>query len=130
MTALLLSLQVQSDPAVLQEAANLFMLRVAAAAVLFFIVAMLLLGFWKTVGEDPPRVDSHWGGFGGGLGGWHMSASLAYLLGALAFAIMFVAVVQPSKPSSGTSTKAEVGKTEGAKTEGATAVSPSMTPKR
>ena len=31
------------------------------------------------------EVESHWGGFGGGLGGWRFSRSLSYLLAALAF---------------------------------------------
>jgi hypothetical protein len=38
--------------------------------------------------DGPPRVDSHWGGLGGGLGGWRLSASLVYLIGACAFGVL------------------------------------------
>jgi len=40
-----------------------------------------------------PGIDSHWGGFGGGLGGWKVSPSLIYLTAAVAFGLMLTAVV-------------------------------------
>lgn len=39
-----------------------------------------------------PAFESHWGGLGGGLGGWRVSPSLLYLLGALGFASAVVAL--------------------------------------
>ena len=40
--------------------------------------------------EEVLGFESHWGGFGGGLGGWRLSASLVYLLASLAFAVLTV----------------------------------------
>jgi hypothetical protein len=121
-TALLLALQAQATPAVPLESLASAPLRWAAAGGLLLIVLFLLAGFWRTVRYDPPRLDSHWGGFGGGLGGWHMSASLAFLLGAIAFGLMFTAVVrEPPRPPSGDSKKADGGKTDAAKADGAKA---------
>jgi hypothetical protein len=37
----------------------------------------------------PPQVESQWGGIGGGMGGWRMSASLTYLVTALVFGVLF-----------------------------------------
>lgn len=37
----------------------------------------------------PPEIETHWGGIGGGLGGWRMSRSLGYLLVAMALAALF-----------------------------------------
>lgn len=54
-----------------------------ALTVLFgagFFIAVLL--------GDAPVVESHWGGLGGTLGGWRVSRSLVYLLGALAFGVI------------------------------------------
>lgn len=39
-----------------------------------------------------PAFESHWGGLGGGLGGWRVSPSLLYLMGALGFASAVVAL--------------------------------------
>lgn len=36
-----------------------------------------------------PAIESHWGGLGGGLGGWQMSPSLSYLVAAVVFGILF-----------------------------------------
>ena len=35
--------------------------------------------------EGWPGLETHWGGLGGGLGGWRVSPSVIYLLGALSF---------------------------------------------
>jgi hypothetical protein len=40
-----------------------------------------------------PAIESHWGGLGGGLGGWQMSSSLSYLIGAVVFGILFSVVI-------------------------------------
>jgi hypothetical protein len=61
------------------------------AAILLMIVAYLLMGFARHAQQEPPHVETHWGGLGGGLGGWRVSASLAYLVAALAFGGMFTA---------------------------------------
>ena len=37
-----------------------------------------------------PQIETHWGGIGGGLGGWRMSASLGYLIIATVLAVLFV----------------------------------------
>ncbi|HSL69165.1 MAG TPA: hypothetical protein VK864_02940 [Longimicrobiales bacterium] len=53
---------------------------------LLIIVIALLVGLLRALGRgDVPRVES-WDGFGGGLGGWQMSRSLALLIGAVLFA--------------------------------------------
>jgi hypothetical protein len=61
---------------------------VTALILLFFTLALLRL-FISHARNDPPRLETHWGGLGGGLGGWRMSASLGYLLAMLAFGAMF-----------------------------------------
>jgi hypothetical protein len=40
-----------------------------------------------------PRIESHWGGIGGGLGGWRLSRSLSYLLVAACCAVVFCAFI-------------------------------------
>lgn len=35
--------------------------------------------------EGWPGMETHWGGLGGGLGGWRVSPSVVYLMGALSF---------------------------------------------
>jgi len=40
-----------------------------------------------------PQVETHWGGLGGGIGGWRMSQSLTYLAAATAFGILFAVFV-------------------------------------
>lgn len=36
-----------------------------------------------------PQIETHWGGIGGGLGGWRMSTSLGYLLVAIVLMLLF-----------------------------------------
>jgi hypothetical protein len=61
---------------------------------------LFLWRFSEAVKEgDRPRLESHWGGFGGGLGGWEISSSLAYLLVAAALTFLFVLVaVEGTRP--------------------------------
>jgi hypothetical protein len=54
----------------------LCVLGVASLVFLGLFVASVLLG-------NAPRMDSHWGGLGGGLGGWQVSPSLAFLCAGL-----------------------------------------------
>lgn len=133
MTILFSILQVQGDSTLLQRAlASPATPRWTAAAMLLLVMLILLVGFLRTVREDPPRIESHWGGFGGGLGGWRMSASLAYLVAVIAFAAMFTMVVQQSKPPEDkqhvgadskkeSGGKADAGKADDGKVDGAKA---------
>jgi len=56
-----------------------------------FSVAFALL-FVRAAKDDPPNLETNWGGFGESLGGWTISTSLAYLIGAVAFAVALAAV--------------------------------------
>jgi hypothetical protein len=64
-----------------------------------FVVFSLL--FIMTVQQGSlPQIESHWGGFGGGLGGWRLSASLTYLVASISMAAIFtVCVLQGSPPT-------------------------------
>ncbi len=44
------------------------------------------------VADEAPVVESHWGGYGGGLGGWRVSPAWVYLLGAAACGAVAVAI--------------------------------------
>ncbi len=47
-------------------------------------------GFTNTVRRGEwPRLETSWGGLGGGLGGWRISPALAWLVGALLFGSAF-----------------------------------------
>ena len=48
-----------------------------------FLVAFLIV----VLRGDVPRLESDLGGFGGGLGGWQVSPSLAFLFGAIVFSL-------------------------------------------
>lgn len=52
-----------------------------------FLTAFFAGRFARAVDSDPdrPGFESHWGGLGGGLGGWRVSTSLVYLMAAIAF---------------------------------------------
>jgi hypothetical protein len=58
---------------------------VGIGAMLFFV-----LFIFGVVTGDVPRMESHWGGLGGGLGGWELSASLSFLIAALVLSGLFV----------------------------------------
>src|SRR4029450_7897614 len=45
-----------------------------------------------------PQVESHWGGIGGGLGGWRVSASLTYRAAAAVFGVLFAIFVMQLEP--------------------------------
>ena len=116
MTVPLPLLQVQS---VLSVATSFSWLRWVGAAILLAAALLLLSRFFATVERDPPRFESNWG-FGGSQGGWRMSASLAYLIGAVAFAVMFTIVAKPEPPPDSTKqTGADDKKTEGEKADAA-----------
>lgn len=51
--------------------------------------------------EAWPAVETHWGGLGGGLGGWRVAPAFVYLVGALAFGSLLVAVALQQPPAAG-----------------------------
>jgi|WetSurMetagenome_2_1015567.scaffolds.fasta_scaffold1048620_1 hypothetical protein len=55
-------------------------------------VTAILLGLFifLLIRGQSVSLDTHWGGLGGGLGGWRVSPALAALLGAIAFASLCV----------------------------------------
>jgi hypothetical protein len=61
----------------------------AFVLVLGIVAAITLILFFQFVEEmrkgSETGIETHWGGFGGGLGGWSISRPLVYLLAALAF---------------------------------------------
>lgn len=63
------------------------------SAVMLFLACMSLLFVWKLLSElrvgERLSIESHWGGFGNGLGGWRLSSSLVYLVAAISFGIIF-----------------------------------------
>src|SRR5439155_21104920 len=72
-------------------------LTMLAAGTLIF----LGLFVWTMERGGSLQVESHWGGIGGGLGGWRASASLAYLLAAIAFGVLFAFfVIRLDRPPS------------------------------
>lgn len=73
-------------------------------AIITFVFARSFLGALSK--GDTPQVESSWGGFGGGLGGWRVSSSLALLLATLVSAGMLAAIVlKPAVPGGGAFTQ-------------------------
>jgi hypothetical protein len=78
-------------------------------ATLAFVVGLLLV----LRKDSPTEIETHWGGYGGGLGGWRVSPALVLLIAALAFggmlcmALVGVAGTSAKTPSqsSGAETK-------------------------
>jgi hypothetical protein len=52
-------------------------------------LAFILLFVAATQNGIQPAIESHWGGLGGGFGGWRMSSSLSYLVCAVVFGALF-----------------------------------------
>jgi hypothetical protein len=65
-----------------------------ALLLLLMLTATLVWRFIWELGRDTPRIESHWGGLGGGLGGWELSRSLVYLLASVSFAILSITVLK------------------------------------
>lgn len=66
--------------------------RAATQLVLGMATVGFLVGFTREIERGEwPRIETSWGGLGGGLGGWRMSPALACLLGALVFGGVFAA---------------------------------------
>jgi hypothetical protein len=65
------------------------------------LFVLIVLGFWgrrsfqklgTALDEQPPGIETSWGGLGGSLGGWSMSKSLAWLLITLLTVVLFAGV--------------------------------------
>jgi hypothetical protein len=78
------------------------------------VATLIFLGaFFASVRKDPRfAVETSWGGFGGGLGGWTLSPSLVYLIATLALAGMLCMAVSRAAgpPSPARDSTAEAGK--------------------
>jgi hypothetical protein len=67
------------------------------------LATLIFLGaFFTSVRKDPRfAVETSWGGFGGGLGGWSLSPPLVYLIATLVLAGMLcMAVSKAAGPAS------------------------------
>ena len=53
------------------------------------ITYFLLLFVRRLERGGAPQIETHWGGIGGGLGGWRLSSSLGYLLIAVVLSVVF-----------------------------------------
>jgi hypothetical protein len=63
---------------------------VALLAFLALVALMLFFLFIQSMRYGSRLgIESHWGGFGGGLGGWRLSRSLAYLVSAIVLVSIF-----------------------------------------
>jgi hypothetical protein len=63
---------------------------IALAAFAGTFIVMLIRGLSRGYS---PEIASHWGGFGGGVGGWRISPTIVYLIGALFFGSLLALVV-------------------------------------
>lgn len=63
------------------------------AALLGGALGLLFLALAETARGGPPSLETSWGGFGGGLGGWSLSPALTYLLAALFLGGLFGVLV-------------------------------------
>jgi hypothetical protein len=80
----------------------------AVIGVMIFLAAGVYFATQRFLGAErgqPFGVESHWGGLGGGLGGWRVSPQVIYLVAALVFAGMLTAlasrtldVLRPAAP--------------------------------
>jgi hypothetical protein len=71
-------------------------------AFLMFVTAYFLYLVVIETRQEPPRIDTHWGGFGGGLGGWTISRAIIYLIVAVVFGTLMMghALWQPGRDTS------------------------------
>ena len=66
--------------------------RAAALALLGALTLWCAAAFFAAMRDGRwPAVETHWGGLGGGLGGWRAAPSLVYLMATLGFGAMFTA---------------------------------------
>jgi hypothetical protein len=75
-------------------------LKLLQAIILWFFSFLTLQFVRRFLDEVKPgkalSFESHWGGLGGGLGGWRMAAPLVFLLAALAFGLLMIIFVSSS----------------------------------
>ncbi|WP_416896262.1 MAG: hypothetical protein ACMVY4_12010 [Minwuia sp.] len=77
----------------------------ASSAVALLLGGLALGSFWVFVWlllrGEPVGIESHWGGIGGGVGGWRVTAPLVFLLLTLFFggATAAVVAVDAAKPA-------------------------------
>jgi hypothetical protein len=76
--------------------------QVLATLALFVGSGWFLVLFAQDARQQSPGVETHWGGFGGGLGGIRVSPSLLYLVVGLVLGAAAVMLVQRT-PGAGTS---------------------------
>lgn len=76
-----------------QTETSLTLVGVAVSFTLFLTGAYFLHLFVRNALEEPPAIETHWGGFGGGLGGLRVSPSLLFLVVALVVGAMAVMVL-------------------------------------
>jgi hypothetical protein len=75
------------------RAASSVWLKAAVIGLLGAVFVWFLVGFTNAMkSEVSPQVESHWGGLGGGIGGWRISHSVYHLFGVLAFGLLLVLV--------------------------------------
>lgn len=74
----------KQEPTLREFVLTAAMLGLAAGAFFFTFTLIEQIKLGHTV-----SVESHWGGLGGGLGGWRISGPLALLIGSLVFTIAF-----------------------------------------
>lgn len=69
---------------------------IAAVGVLFLggILTWFVRLFIREIERGRPiQIETHWGGLGGGFGGWRISPSLTYFLAALLFGLLLAMVI-------------------------------------
>jgi hypothetical protein len=67
----------------------------AGLLILGVIVLFCGFSFMTSVRKDGPlSFESHWGGLGGGVGGWRMSESLTYLMATIVFGVLFLVLAE------------------------------------
>jgi hypothetical protein len=81
----------------------------------------LIMLFYTMLINVPVQVETHWGGFGGGMGGWRLSPTLAYLVAALVFGGLFTTTLlilrDPAPTASGTRADPSAKASDNAKNE-------------
>ena len=69
---------------------------VVLGVVILVTVTLLVAMFVAVRRGEGFEIESHWGGLGGGLGGWRVSAPLVYLFGVVAVLALGTTAVRPS----------------------------------
>jgi hypothetical protein len=91
---------------------EMVMTGLAFGAIAFFVLTLVELIRERRVG-----VESHWGGFGGGLGGWQASPALLYFVGTILLAGMLTSLAYRSLPGPPEKNETQASSTDAAKKE-------------